>query len=97
LQTSESKSGLAVTENSEKGQISQQPQAPASDEGPQCAGSRLKRPAAKFKSRRRNILNFPHHLSVDELRLLQVIKKPLIDDKNAGGAIIGCQISVFAA
>lgn len=31
-----------------------------------------KRPPTKLKSRRRNILSFPHHISVDELRLLQV-------------------------
>ncbi|KAF4524417.1 hypothetical protein B566_EDAN009333 [Ephemera danica] len=36
-----------------------------------AAAMRAKRPAAKLKSRRRNILSFPHHLSVDELRLLQ--------------------------
>lgn len=77
-----------LPENTEKGQISQQPQAPASDEGPQCAASRLKRPAAKFKSRRRNILNFPHHLSVDELRLLQVIKATNLYKKNACGALM---------
>jgi len=69
----ESKSSPVIPDNPEKGsQVSQQPQAP-SDENPQCAGSRLKRPAAKMKSRRRNILSFPHHLSVDELRLLQVL------------------------
>ena len=32
-----------------------------------------KRPPTKLKSKRRNILSFPHHLSVDELRLIQVI------------------------
>ena len=32
-----------------------------------------KRPPTKLKSRRRNILSFPHHISVDELRLIQVI------------------------
>ena len=31
-----------------------------------------KRPPTKLKSRRRNILSFPHHISVDELRLIQV-------------------------
>ena len=31
-----------------------------------------KRPPTKLKSKRRNILSFPHHLSVDELRLIQV-------------------------
>lgn len=31
-----------------------------------------KRPPTKLKSKRRNILSFPHHLSVDELRVIQV-------------------------
>ena len=31
-----------------------------------------KRPPTKLKSKRRNILSLPHHLSVDELRLIQV-------------------------
>lgn len=31
-----------------------------------------KRPPTKLKSKRRNILSFPHHLSVDELRIIQV-------------------------
>jgi hypothetical protein len=35
-----------------------------------------KRPPTKLKSRRRNILSFPHHISVDELRLLQVKNMP---------------------
>nr|XP_027207185.1 ankyrin repeat and BTB/POZ domain-containing protein 2-like [Penaeus vannamei] len=30
-----------------------------------------KRPPTKLKSKRRNILSFPHHLSVDELRVIQ--------------------------
>ena len=34
--------------------------------------SQRKRPPTKLKSRRRNILSFPHHISVDELRLIQV-------------------------
>lgn len=31
-----------------------------------------KRPPTKLKSKRRNILSFPHHLSTDELRVIQV-------------------------
>ena len=31
-----------------------------------------KRPPTKLKSKRRNILSFPHHLSVDEMRLIKV-------------------------
>ncbi|EFX81975.1 hypothetical protein DAPPUDRAFT_302879 [Daphnia pulex] len=36
-----------------------------------------KRPPTKLKSRRRNILSFPHHISVDELRLLQRRKESM--------------------
>ena len=49
-----------------------------------------KRPPTKLKSRRRNILSFPHHISVDELRLIQVIlpfilySSPVKNIKSAG-------------
>ncbi|XP_059487328.1 ankyrin repeat and BTB/POZ domain-containing protein 2 isoform X2 [Neocloeon triangulifer] len=71
LEANESKGSPTIPESPEKSNpMSQQPHATAEDNS-QCPGSRLKRPAAKMKSRRRNILSFPHHLSVDELRLLQ--------------------------
>ncbi|XP_018020102.1 uncharacterized protein LOC108676527 isoform X2 [Hyalella azteca] len=39
-----------------------------------------KRPPTKLKSKRRNLLSFPHHLSVDEVRLIQCR-----DDSYGGG------------
>lgn len=41
-----------------------------------------KRPPTKLKSKRRNILSFPHHLSVDELRVIQVSTPPVLIDQK---------------
>ncbi|XP_065334017.1 ankyrin repeat and BTB/POZ domain-containing protein 2 isoform X2 [Cloeon dipterum] len=56
-------------ECAEKSSAASQQAPTTAEDSQQCF--RLKRPAAKMKSRRKNILSFPHHLSVDELRLLQ--------------------------
>ena len=59
--------GQLTPESTDCGSLSKS----SSDGDPVGVVSR-KRPPTKLKSRRRNILSFPHHISVDELRLIQV-------------------------
>ena len=60
-------SGQMTPESTDCGSLSKS----SSDGDPVGVVSR-KRPPTKLKSRRRNILSFPHHISVDELRLIHV-------------------------